>query len=263
MALVHFVIPVRDLRRFEARDAALVNLRTTLASLQGQTDADWTCTVVHSSDEQIARMADDQVHVLPVDLPETLLPEEQNEERLRLIRNDKGLRVAAGFDPSHRFTMVVDYDDLLRDDVVATIREHADSDAVAFTRCFGLYAPRTVRLLTMNPDGSGCGGSCIALASAALEDPATLPSGTQRHMRHFGSHVSSLNDWKDAGKSIARVAGEPRVLYRLGDAHSASASERPSKIIGTFVKQGKLRRAYHFIRSLQKLSDLELARYGL
>lgn len=263
MPLLHFIIPVRHPDSVPDWSAVVSNLQLTLGSLANQSSPDWTCSLVHQRGARLPELPHG-VTAVPVDIPSVQLPDDWD-SWAKVVRLDKGRRVEAavklGLDAE--YTMVVDYDDLLRDDLVAAVRDHAPSDAIVIARAWAFAGRRIVEKLEMSDRGVGVGGSAFAVRSDVLVNGRQLPPGGDRVTRYFGSHVFILGDLAAADMSITRLGDEPRLLYRVGDPHATSSTTSPLRSLGRDLRRRQVGAAVHRATRLRRLPASELARYGL
>lgn len=251
--VVTFVIPIRH--QDNARDWAVVkrNLTQTLASIAAQTDKRWRAVVVanHGADLPVLPR---QAEVLRVDFSPNPHHDQGAlgvEEFRDFFRIDKGRRVLAGMLHARatRYFMIVDDDDLVRNDIVQFVAQHDGHNGWEVKS--GYVWSSGGSLLYRHDNFSGICGTCLIVRSDLYGLPERMEDASPAYvMQMLGSHIRISGILSARGTPLAKLPFEGAV-YRVGHvgAHSKSQS-----ILRTYLLNSQiLSQPRQFLRNMLRL----------
>lgn len=222
-AALNFIIPVRHHKTVADWDGVLNRMRHTVASLCAQSSANWSGTLIANYDCPLPPLPP-AIRVVRVDYPPAVLPDERTDPEAfyAAVRRDKGRRIAAAFKAGLQadYVMVLDYDDFVHKDLVATV-EAGRGGAGWYLDGGYLFDGRRVLYRYAAGFNHICGSSHIVRTD--LFDLLRAYAPDDHVTRHLGSHRYVQADLAGLGHPLSRL-GFYGAVYRVGYAGNTSRS---------------------------------------
>lgn len=253
MTLVTFIIPVRHQDNSNDWQALKARLSQTMASIAGQSHADWRAVIVANEGADLPDLPP-QFSAARVTFPPNRMHDLDGADREAVydaFRLDKGRRVLSGMlsAPNSTFFMIVDDDDFVSSGIVAHAAAHRDANGWKIDRGY-LWSEGGNFLLHHDDFANFCGTSLI-IRSDLYRLPARFEDAPIDYIKTMlGSHVRIGKILAEEGHPLGSLPFRGAV-YRVG--HSGAHSKSAGLIQTHFLNPSALRHPRQLFRNLKKV----------